>query len=159
MTLGVLANMVLTNSNNPSTRYKVLFLCTGNSCRSQMAEAIVSETMGDTWQAYSAGTHPTGYVHPMVTQVLKEIGIDHGGRSKSVDEFQNVHLDLVVTVCDSAAEECPLWLGTGQRVHLGFPDPAKTTGSEEEIIAAFRAVRDGIAEQIPDLLERVKNTH
>jgi arsenate reductase len=131
---------------------KVLFLCTGNSCRSQMAEAIVNAHLGSIWQAVSAGTFPTGYVHPLAIQVLNEIGIHHQGVSKSVDQFRQQSFDLVITVCDSAAEECPLWLGPGRRVHRGFPDPAKVMGSEDDILFAFRQVRDSIAEQIPLLL-------
>lgn len=131
---------------------KVLFLCTGNSCRSQMAEAIVNARLESTWQAFSAGTHPMGHVHPLAVKVLDEIGINHNGISKSIEQFRQKSFDLVVTVCDSAAEECPLWLGTGQRVHLGFPDPAKAAGSEEDKLLAFRSVRDSIAEQIPLLL-------
>ena len=87
---------------------KVLFLCTGNSCRSQMAEAIVNARIGDTWQAVSAGTKPAGYIHPKALDVLAEIGIHHEGKSKLADEFRNVDFDLVITVCDSAAEECPI---------------------------------------------------
>src|SRR5512135_1664181 len=131
---------------------KVLFLCTGNSCRSQLAEAIVNARLGDEWAAVSAGTYPTGTVHPNAIRVLKEIGIEHQGRSKNVDEFRSAPFDLVVTVCDSAAEECPVWLGQGRRVHLGFPDPAKATGSVEEMLAVFRSVRDDIAQKIPALL-------
>ena len=119
-----------------------------------MAEAIVNANMGNAWRAFSAGTHPTGFVHPIAIQVLKEIGIDHQGRSKSVEEFQNTPFDLVVTVCDSAAEECPIWLGTGQRIHMGFPDPAKLSGDQAAIYAAFRAIRDEIAQKIPALLEK-----
>jgi len=122
-----------------------------------MAEAIVNARMGDEWQAFSAGTHPAGYVHPNAIRALVEIGIDHHGRSKHADEFRNTHFDLVVTVCDSAAEECPLWLGTGRRVHLGFPDPAKATGSDDEVIAVFRSVRDDIARRIPQLLKEHEN--
>ena len=133
---------------------KVLFLCTGNSCRSQMAEAIVNARLGDQWQAVSAGTRPAGYVHPMAIQVLQEIGIQHHGQSKPADEFRSQPLDLVVTVCDSAAEECPVWLGAGKRLHQSFEDPAKATGSADEIIAAFRKVRDEIAEQIPEILRQ-----
>jgi len=102
----------------------------------------------------SAGTHPAGYVHPLAIRALAEIGIQHEGRSKSVDEFRTVPFDLVVTVCDSAAEECPVWLGPGRRVHLGFPDPAKATGTDEEVLAVFRAVRDDMLVKIPDLLHR-----
>ena len=132
---------------------QVLLLCTGNSCRSQMAEAIVNAKLGDSWLAVSAGTAPAGTVHPLAVRALAEIGIEHAGRSKHVDEFRDAALDLVVTVCDSAAEQCPLWIGKGRRVHLSFPDPAKATGTEEEVMAAFRRVRDDIAAQIPDLLD------
>ncbi len=132
---------------------KVLFLCTGNSCRSQMAEAIVNARLGDEWEAVSAGTYPAGYVHPSALRALAEIGIEHQGRSKPAAEFLNAPLDLVVTVCDSAAEECPVWLGQGKRVHLGFPDPAKAVGSDDEVMAVYRTVRDDIARQIPELLK------
>lgn len=133
---------------------KVLFLCTGNSCRSQMAEAIVHARMGDDWEANSAGTHPSGYVHPNALRALAEIGIEHNGRSKHADEFRTVSFDLVVTVCESAAEECPVWLGQGKRVHLGFPDPAKATGTDDEVMAVFRAVCEQLANQIPALLRQ-----
>jgi arsenate reductase len=127
---------------------KVLFLCTGNSCRSQMAEAIVNARYGDEWEAVSAGTKPAGYVHPKGLAALAEIGIEHSGRSKLADEFRGVDFDLVVTVCDSAAEECPLWLGKGKKIHHSFPDPAKT-----DDLADFRLVRDMIMREIPDLLK------
>lgn len=133
---------------------KVLFLCTGNSCRSQMAEAIVNASLGEQWEAVSAGTKPAGYVHPKAIQVLQEIGIHHQGQSKLAEAYRSLPLDLVVTVCDSAAEECPVWLGPGKRAHLSFEDPAKATGSEAEILAAFRKVRDQIAVQIPALLRQ-----
>lgn len=138
---------------------RVLFLCTGNSCRSQMAEAIVNAHMGESWEAYSAGTHPAGFVHPKALQVLGENAIEHQGRSKSVDEFRNNHFDLVITVCDSAAEECPVWLGSGQRLHLGFPDPAKVAGGEAEILAAFRSVRDDMIREVPRILEQDRRIH
>ena len=133
---------------------KVLFLCTGNSCRSQMAEAIVNARLGKEWQAFSAGTKPSGSVHPKALEALREIGISHQGRSKGLDEFRDVDLDLVVTVCDSAAEECPIWLGRGRRIHRGFPDPAKATGTDEEIMKVFRAVRDDIEREIGLLLRQ-----
>ncbi len=133
---------------------RVLFLCTGNSARSQMAEAIVNARLGDQWQAVSAGTKPTGYVHPKAVQVLREIGIVHQGRSKSADEFTGQDFDLVVTVCDSAAEECPVWLGKGKRTHHSFPDPAKAQGTDEAVMEAFRSVRDAIAREIPGVLEQ-----
>jgi len=131
---------------------KVLFLCTGNSCRSQMAEAIVNARLGDRWHAVSAGTVPAGYVHPQAIAALAEIGIQHEGRSKLADEFRDVTFDLVVTVCDSAAEECPLWLGSGVKAHHSFPDPA-VTGD----MADFRAVRDAIDREIVALLESHSN--
>ena len=130
-------------------RRKVLFLCTGNSCRSQMAEAIINEKLSETWEAVSAGTKPAGYVHPKALAVLSEIGIQHEGRSKLADEFKGVDFDLVVTVCDSAAEECPVWLGRGKRTHHSFPDPAITDNMDD-----FRKVRDDIEIEITKLLEQ-----
>lgn len=141
----------MTSSGNNKNR-SVLFLCTGNSCRSQMAEAIVNARLSDEWQAYSAGTQPSGYVHPKAIQVLDEIGITHSGESKSTDQFREMEFDVVVTVCDDAAENCPVWLGKGKRVHLGFPDPAKAEGTDEEALAVFRSVRDAIAQKVPELL-------
>ena len=129
---------------------KVLFLCTGNSCRSQMAEAIVNARLADEWQAVSAGTKPAGYVHPKALEALREIGIQHEGRSKRADEFRDVDFDLVVTVCDSAAEECPVWLGKGKKVHHSFPDPALTDNMDD-----FRKVRDSIELEITKLLKQV----
>jgi arsenate reductase len=135
---------------------KVLFLCTGNSCRSQMAEAIVNARLGERWEAVSAGTEPAGYVHPLALRALAEIGIEHHGRSKHADEFRDVSFDLVVTVCDDAAENCPVWLGQGKRVHLGFRDPAKAAGTEDEVMAVFRDVRDQIAKRVGALLEAIE---
>ena len=129
---------------------KVLFLCTGNSCRSQMAEAIVNARMGGEWQAVSAGTKPAGYVHPKAMEALTEIGIQHEGRSKLADEFKGQEFDLVVTVCDSAAEECPVWLGKGRKVHHSFHDRALT-----DDINDFRAVRDDIERVMMDLLRSI----
>ncbi len=100
----------------------------------------------------SAGTKPTGYFHPKAVQVLREIGIEHQGRSKSADQFKGDDFDLVVTVCDSAAEECPVWLGKGNRTHHRFPDRAKVEGRDEEVTGAFRSVRDAIVNEIPALL-------
>ncbi|HEX5807312.1 MAG TPA: arsenate reductase ArsC [Anaerolineales bacterium] len=128
---------------------KILFLCTGNSCRSQMAEAIVNARLGDEWEAVSAGTRPAGYVHPKALAALQEIGIEHEGRSKLADEFREVPFDLVVTVCDSAAEECPVWLGKGKRMHHSFPDPALTDRMD-----GFRTVRDDIEREISQLLKQ-----
>ena len=131
----------------------VLFLCTGNSCRSQIAEAITNHLLGQTWQAFSAGTQPAGYVHPLALQVLAEIGIQHQGTSKSAEVFRSQPFDRVITVCDDAAETCPVWLGRGARAHLGFPDPAKAAGTPEEVLAVFRQVRDDIRAQVVDFLK------
>ena len=118
-----------------------------------MAEAIINARLGETWQAFSAGTKPAGYVHPKALEVLAEIGIQHVGKSKLADEFKGENFDLVVTVCDSAAEECPVWLGKGKRVHHSFPDPAKAEGTDEEVMNVFRAVRDDIEKEMVNLLE------
>ncbi len=127
----------------------ILFLCTGNSARSQMAESLVNNLRGDAWHAVSAGTHPTGQVHPYAVTVMREIGIDISkARSKSADEFRSNPLDLVVTLCDDAAEECPVWLGQGKRVHIGFPDPAR--GSLDD----FRKVRDSIKDKVIPYLDQ-----
>lgn len=136
------------------TQKKVLFLCTGNSCRSQMAEAIVNNRLENEWLGVSAGTKPSGYVHPKAIQVLAEYDILHEGESKLADQYRDWDFDLVVTVCDSAAVECPKWLGQGVRFHHSFPDPAEATGTEEEILIAFRVVRDAIAREIPKLIEK-----
>lgn len=117
-----------------------------------MAEAIVNNAIENGWQAFSAGTQPAGYVHPKALQVLAEIGIQHQGESKSIDRFINESFNLVITVCDSAAEECPLWVSKGRVIHHSFPDPVNATGSDEEILKVFRQVRDDILRQIPKLL-------
>src|SRR5262245_31742549 len=131
---------------------KILILCTGNSCRSQMAEAIINARQGDQWQAVSAGTEPTAQVHPKAFAALSEIGIQpNGARPEHVNELLGQRFDVVVTVCDSAAENCPIWPGQGRRVHLGFPDPAKATGTDDGVMAVFRAVRDDIAQKLPAL--------
>lgn len=140
------------------SKKRVLFLCTGNSARSQMAEGLVNHFLGAGWEAYSAGTHPAGYVHPLAIQAMHELGIDISGhRSKSADEFRNTPFDLVVTVCDDAAENCPLWLGPGQVVHIGFPDPAQATGSNAELLEIFRRVRDAIRQQVLEYLQKEIN--
>ncbi len=139
------------SSESSAKKRKVLFLCTENSCRSQMAEAIINARLGNEWQAFSAGTKPAGYIHPKAITALAEIGIRHEGRSKSVDEFRNATFDLVVTVCDSAAEECPVWLGKGKRVHRGFPDPAQTDDTED-----FRRVREAMETELVPLLRGAK---
>ena len=119
----------------------------------------MNSRMGGEWEAFSAGSHPTGFVHPKALQVLAEIGIQHQGRSKSMDEYQGQAFDLVVTVCDEAAETCPIWLGKGERVHLGFPDPAEASGSEQEILNTFRSVRRDMNRKILKLLQDRPNIH
>jgi len=118
---------------------KVLVLCTGNSCRSVMAEALINALGRGRYQAWSAGSHPAGSVHPKSIATLKRHGIHPGQpRSKSWDEFAEQSFDLVITVCDQAAgESCPLFPGKPKKLHWSTPDPAKATGSEAEIDAAF----------------------
>jgi arsenate reductase len=118
---------------------RVLVLCTGNSCRSVMAEALFNHVGQGNYEAVSAGSFPAGYVHPESIETLKRHGIDPGNpRSKSWDEFAGQSFDLVVTVCDQAAgESCPLFSGKPQKLHWSTPDPAKATGTDKEIEAAF----------------------
>jgi arsenate reductase len=121
-----------------------------------MAEALVNHDLGDRWQAFSAGTLPAGYVHPKAIEVLKEIGIEHNGRSKSIQEFYGRTFDQVITVCGDAESNCPVWLGHGKKVHIGFPDPAKFSGTEGEILQQFRVVRDRMQEKIVNYLESIE---
>lgn len=133
---------------------RVLFLCTGNSARSQMAEGLVNYFLGDRWQALSAGTNPSGFVHPLAVYAMAEIGIDISNqRSKNVNEFRGLPFDLVITLCDGAAQSCPLWLGGGRVVHLPFPDPAAVPGSKAQRLEAFRRVRDALRERLLKYLE------
>ncbi len=131
---------------------RVLILCTGNSCRSQMAEALVNHFLAEEWQAFSAGTQPAGYIHPLALRALAEIGIRHQGESKSMERFRGQEFDRVITVCDDAAENCPVWLGKGRRAHIGFPDPAAVEGTEAQKMSVFRQVRDEMRERILDYL-------
>ncbi|HEV3271548.1 MAG TPA: arsenate reductase ArsC [Candidatus Methylacidiphilales bacterium] len=127
--------------NKPS----VLVLCTGNSCRSHLAEGILRHIAGDLFDVYSAGSQPAGYVHPQAIAVMKEIGIDISAHaSKHMNEFLQLKIDTVITVCGKADQVCPIFPGRVNRYHWGFEDPAHATGTEEEIIAAFRRVRDQI---------------
>jgi arsenate reductase (thioredoxin) len=124
-------------------RKRVLILCTGNSCRSQMAEGWVNHLLEEDWQAQSAGTSPAGRVHPLAVRVMAEAGIDISGHvPQGVGRVLREPWDLVVTVCDRAAETCPVFPGRVERMHLSFPDPAAATGSEEEQLTVFRRVRD-----------------
>jgi len=138
------------------SKRRVLFLCTGNSARSQMAEAWVNHLLGEAWEARSAGTKPAPKVHPLAVRAMAEAGLDISGqRPKHLDVFRDQEFDQVITLCDSAAAECPFWLGRGRQVHLGFPDPAAATGTEEERMVVFRQVRDAIREAVLDYLRRV----
>jgi arsenate reductase len=137
------------------SKKQVLFLCTGNSARSQMAEGLVNHFLSDTWEAYSAGTKPSGYVHPLAVEAMAELGIDISAqRSKSADEFREMDLDRVITVCDQASKNCPAWLGKGHVKHMGFPDPAAAEGSRSEQLEVFRQVRDGLREQVLAYLQQ-----
>ena len=147
-------NTSLNQYSGIDPKKRVLFLCTGNSCRSQMAEALTNDLLSDQWKAFSAGTKPTGEVHPLTLQVLNEIGIAQEGRSKSVEEFKSAIFDVVITVCDEAAEDCPVWLGKGHIEHFYFSDPSRVTGTEEKKLRAFRKTRDEIKGKIIPFLER-----
>ena len=123
----------------------ILILCTGNSCRSHMAEGILRRAAGDLLDVQSAGSRPAGYVHPQAIAVMREIGIDISDhRSKHMDEFLNQKVDTVITVCGNADQACPMFPGQVHRHHWGFDDPAHATGTEEEVLAEFRRVRDQI---------------
>ena len=112
-------------------KLRVLILCTGNSCRSQMAEGLINHHLSGGWEAFSAGSHPSGQVHPLAIGAMAEIGIDISrNRSESVEIYRNLSPDLVITVCDNAANNCPAWLGEGKKVHIPFADPAEAVGSE-----------------------------
>jgi arsenate reductase (thioredoxin) len=126
---------------------RVLVLCTGNSCRSQMAEAFLRK-LDSSLEVFSAGTQPAQQVHPLAIQVMKEVGIDlTQAKPKNIDQFIAQPFDIVLTVCDNARESCPVFTGkVKQRHHLGFEDPAVAKGSERQILDKFREVRDEIRE-------------
>lgn len=133
---------------------RVLVLCTGNSCRSVMAEALINQLGKGKYEAVSAGSHPAGYVHPKSIETLERHGIAPGQpRSKSWDEFEGQTFDLVITVCDqAAAESCPVFLGKTKKLHWSTPDPAKATGSDTDIEAAFDTAFSMLKDRIEDLL-------
>jgi len=137
-----------------NSKRRVLFLCSGNSCRSQMAEAIVNARLSNRWLAYSAGSRPKGFVHPMVTLVLEEAGIRHKGISKGMESVKDIPFDLVVTVCSSDAEDCPVWFGSGRSIHHDYKDPSLIDGTDEVKLAAFRKLRDEMMAELPYLLEK-----
>jgi arsenate reductase len=133
---------------------KVLFICTKNSARSQMAEGLVNHDLAGKVLAFSAGTDPSS-VHPLAVDVMKEVGIDISHhRSKAMDPFAGEKFDYVVTLCDQANESCPVFFGGTRRLHMGFDDPAAASGSETEKLAAFRKVRDQIREAIVRFLSQ-----
>lgn len=127
-------------------KHRILFLCTHNSCRSQMAEGLVNRLLSDSFLAFSAGTEATS-VNPLAIKVLAELGIDISAyRSKSLDEFSGQLFDYVITLCSDAHEKCPLFFGGVQHIHQGFDDPSRLIGSEEDLLPEFRRVRDEIRE-------------
>lgn len=124
----------------------ILILCTGNSCRSHLAEGILRVALNDDFRVASAGSKPTGYVHPLAIRAMAEIGIDISGHhSKHLDEFLTDDVKTVITVCGNADQVCPMFPGQMNRHHWGFDDPAHATGSEDEQMVVFRRVRDEIA--------------
>lgn len=132
---------------------KVLFLCTGNSARSQMAEGLMRSLTQGNWQIRSAGVI-SSYVHPLAIRVMEEIGIDISGQtSKSVEEFVNEAFDYIITLCDHAAMACPIFPRGGKRIHWSFEDPAAVIGTIEERMAAFRKIRDAIKAKLEDFLK------
>jgi arsenate reductase len=123
----------------------ILILCTGNSCRSHLAEGILRQALGPAFQVASAGSKPAGYVHPLAIRAMAEIGIDISAhRSKHLDEFLSQSVETVITVCGNADQACPMFPGQVNRHHWGFDDPAHATGTEEEQMQVFRRVRDEI---------------
>lgn len=136
---------------------KILILCTGNSCRSQMAEGFL-KSFDPELEVYSAGTNPSKQVHPKAITVMNEVGIDISKNyPKLVDQFLNDSFDYVITVCDSAKEACPVFIGEVKNLlHIGFEDPAEATGTEEEILNEFRKIRDEIKEEFKKFYSKLK---
>jgi arsenate reductase len=133
---------------------RVLILCTGNSARSQMAQGLINARRGERWQAFSAGTQPAARVNPFALSALHKAGIATEALTpKSVESFRDQAFDLVITVCDDAAENCPAWLGTGRRVHISLADPAKATGSDDEIAQIFQQTLDDIERRVLPMLD------
>ncbi len=135
---------------NEGGKKRVLFICTHNAGRSQIAEAWLRHLFGDRYEAYSGGVEP-GQLNPYVVKSMKELGLDlWGHRSKHIDEFQGREFDQVVTVCDNAADTCPFFPGGKEYLHQSFPDPAGFTGSKEEVLGQVGQVRDEIMEWIQE---------
>ena len=139
--------------SDASGKKRVLVLCTGNSCRSQMAEGWIGRLLGATWEARSAGTAPAARVHPLAVRAMAEVGIDLSrGRPEHVSVYLDQEWDLVVTVCDSAREACPAFPRPVQKLHLSFDDPALAEGSDDEKMVVFRRVRDEIRDRLLSLV-------
>ena len=133
---------------------KVLFVCTQNSCRSQMAEGLLRHDARDLFEVFSAGTKPS-QVRPEAIAMMRELGIDISGhRSKSVEEFTGQHFDYVITVCDNARESCPVFPALTTRIHWSIEDPAGVEGSEEQRFEAFRRIRDELRRRVRDFIQR-----
>jgi len=132
-----------------NAKKRVLVLCTGNSCRSQMAEGWINHELGESWEACSAGTVPAERVNPLAIRAMAEVDIDiSDGKPKLVAAYLDQRWDLVVTVCDSAKESCPVFPGRVEKLHVSFHDPAEAQGTEEERMVVFRRVRDAIREKL-----------
>lgn len=130
------------------SKQRILFLCTHNSARSQMAEGLLRQLAGDRYESFSAGTEAT-HVRPLAIKAMAELGIDIAGQeSKMLDRYLGEAFDAVITVCDQANESCPVFPNAKARLHWSFPDPSKATGTEEEQLAMYRQVRDAIRESI-----------
>lgn len=133
--------------------HRVLILCTGNCVRSQMAEGLLRQLGGSAYEVHSAGSKPNGYVSPLAIEAMGKIGIDISGqRSKSVAEFEGQEFETVITVCDSAQQECPVFVGAPERIHWSIWDPGNATGTHEEKVAAFCHVRDELASRLRQFL-------
>lgn len=135
-----------------SQKQRVLILCSGNSCRSQMAEGLLRDMAGNRFEVFSAGTHPTG-LNPRAVKAMAELDIDISEyKSKSIDEFLHHDFDYVITVCDSARETCPVFPNSTESLHWSFEDPAIARGTEEQVMNVFRKVREQISARIQDFV-------
>jgi arsenate reductase len=144
----------------PPERKRVLFLCTGNAARSQMSEALARLDYGDLLDPVSAGSRPAGFVHPLAIHVIEELGVAMDqARSKSAEEFLDKPFDLVVTVCDAAAADCPSWPHARHLVHWSIEDPSFVRGSDQQKADAFRATRDELRHRIDSLMEALRRSH
>lgn len=154
MPLALLFLLMMTMNAETASK-RILVLCTGNSARSQMTEGFL-KSFDRSLEVYSAGTKPAARVNPYAIRAMKEVGIDISGNTpQSVNQFLSQPFDFVITVCSDADENCPYFSGkVGKRVHIGFPDPAKATGTDEEIMSVFRSVRDDIRKRFREFYEK-----